>query len=479
LSTSTGSDKRAVIYDRVSEPDETSQAAHLRQCEAFCEARGWDVVDRQTDTASGFSRKVRRPGWDVVQRLVEDHEVDAVVVFAVSRAGRNLASFARFVELCRDHDVTFASATEPIESAGPFGRVFLALLSALAEMESETKRERAMLGEEAHRRNGTYRGGNLAFGFAVEDGKKLVVDDVEAKLIREGASAFLNGASLKSVAQAWNDAEEFPHPSSPGAEPNPWTGEHVRTTLRSERLVPEILTASDHRRLVRVFETRRTGRAPDRYLLSGLVRCAVHDRPMTGRAGKYACRHDPNKNVHLTVGAGNLNVLGYVLAERRDAGRRFEAATVHDPTDDLVQAREKLVAELYALGDSDLSEHVIRGREAKLVRQLEDVEAQIETATPRSATFYEQWVSRHGADSSEFIRRHVQRMQVGAVGRRTNRFDPGRVRVQWVDGEWAEAAEVKAAWEQAQATIRADALDAEQVDEDNRRAAASRALLDG
>jgi site-specific DNA recombinase len=80
---------RAVVYDRVSEPDPESQAEHIARCEAFCEARGWTVVAREEDTASGFSRKVRRPGWDRVQQLVERREVDAVVVFAVSRAGRN------------------------------------------------------------------------------------------------------------------------------------------------------------------------------------------------------------------------------------------------------------------------------------------------------------------------------------------------------------------------------------------------------
>lgn len=77
-----------------------------------------------------------------------------------------------------------------------------------------------------------------------------------------------------------------------------------------ERNVAEgIVTATDRRRVVEVFDARRTGRAPDRYLLAGLVRCAVHDRPMHGRQGKYACGHDEVKKVHLSVPRGPLDAL--------------------------------------------------------------------------------------------------------------------------------------------------------------------------
>lgn len=46
---------RAVIYDRVSEADPSSQAEHVRHCRQEVEHRGWHVVE-ETDIASGNKR---------------------------------------------------------------------------------------------------------------------------------------------------------------------------------------------------------------------------------------------------------------------------------------------------------------------------------------------------------------------------------------------------------------------------------------
>jgi hypothetical protein len=48
---------RCVVYDRVSEADPESQAAHLERCRDLAKARGWKVVAEHVDTASGFSKE--------------------------------------------------------------------------------------------------------------------------------------------------------------------------------------------------------------------------------------------------------------------------------------------------------------------------------------------------------------------------------------------------------------------------------------
>jgi DNA invertase Pin-like site-specific DNA recombinase len=53
--------RRCIVYDRVSERDDTSQAEHLRRCRDFASARGWRIVAEEVDTASGYSKTARRP----------------------------------------------------------------------------------------------------------------------------------------------------------------------------------------------------------------------------------------------------------------------------------------------------------------------------------------------------------------------------------------------------------------------------------
>jgi DNA invertase Pin-like site-specific DNA recombinase len=455
---------RCVIYDRVSESDPESQAEHVRRCQDAASAKGWEVVAVETDTASGFSRTAKRPGWDKVVAMVERDEVDAVLVFATSRAGRNLASFAAFVEKCRDHGVTFASATEPIDSAGPWGGVFSAILGALAEMESLYKRERALVGEARHKRDRTFRGGNLPFGFRVGDGGRVLVDEAEAVMIRDAVRDVANGTSLEAIARRWNEAGIFTHPGNGRTVGSRWTGSHVRAVIGAERNVEwGVVTATDRRRVVDVFDARRTGRVPDRYLLAGLVRCAIHDRPLRGRQGRYTCGHEPGVKVHLSVRRGPLNALVSRVAECRHNRKPFKPQDLQDPTDDLVRDRERLVAELEALGDSDLSEHVIRGRERKLVRDLQAVEERLERTTPRPRDFKQQWEAKMGAKSAEFVRRYVRRVEVAPATRPGARFDPRRVTVTYADGKTASEAEVVAAWGEAQKLARADTEDAEWV----------------
>jgi DNA invertase Pin-like site-specific DNA recombinase len=428
---------RALVYDRVSVSDPASQAEHLRRCRSFCEARGWTVVREEAETVSGFSRSAVRPAWERVEQAVRAREVDAVVVFAISRAGRNAARLMAFVELCRDNGVTFASATEPIDTSGDFGRVFVALLGALAEMESASKRERTLLGRAIAQREGRWTGGRRRFGLDIEEDGKLVAHPVEAPLVRDAATALLNGTSLWDIARAWN-AEGV---TTTGGKP--WHPNHVRDILAAPSNVPLVLAESDWRRVTDLIDSRKTGRAPDRFMLSGLVRCAEHDKPMTGRRGagrskgdgreqpdKYVCDHGGKpgeRRVHMTVDA--LALENYVLraVQQREADTPFRPAEARDPSDDLVRERDDIVRELEALGELRLNEHVLRGRERRLVRELDAIEAKLAEAKPaKGTTFFEAYV-----DDATLVRRHVRRILVSPAGKGARRFRPERVRLVW------------------------------------------------
>jgi DNA invertase Pin-like site-specific DNA recombinase len=426
MSTTTRESARCVVYDRVSESDPESQAAHLERCREFARARGWRIVAEHVDTASGYSRSAKRPGWDRVVEMVEREEVDVVLVFAVSRAGRNLARFASFVETCREHGVSFASATEPIDTTGPMGAVVLAMLSGLAEMESAVKRERALLGEARHKRDGTYRGGNVGFGFRVDGGGYLVVDEREATLLREAATDVLNGTPLERVARRWNDTGVTTKGGN-GKAGSRWTGSHVRTVLSAERNVPRILTESDRRRLLSLFDSRRTGRKPEHYMLTGLVYSAVDGHRMMGRQGAYVdWRPTERPRVRLSIRQHLLDNLVLGAVRERAEAQPFEPTEARDPSDDLVRERDRIILELESLGESDLSEHVLRGRERKLLRELERVEEQLDEAKPaKPRSFWDTYPT-----DDVFVRQYVKRIRV-APATPGKRWDPSRVSIEW------------------------------------------------
>lgn len=415
---------RAVIYDRTSVRDEPSMEEHLGRCRAWCTANDHEVVAEHTDLGiSGFHDRVR-PGWDAVKRMVERGECDVVVFFALSRIERSVLRTFQFAELCRQHDVAFASVTEQIDSGGPWGKVILAVLSAAAEIESLMKHERAILGRERNDREGLWSGGRLPFGWrVVGEGarKRLEVIEEQATLIRKSARRLLNGeVGLKTLAREWNAAG---FRTSGGRR---WSYGHVRQTLENPRHVPKILTESTHRVLLERFAGRRTGRREERCLLTGLLRCAKCAAPMTGRGDAYVCR--ATGTVHLSARRNYVDETVIAAVSERPPA---EPVVVHDPSEPIVRQREEVLDRMRALGaDLDLPETVLKARADALQAELDQLEIAIDEAKPPGyfAGLYERVES---FEERGWLEAMIADLVLYPAPPGLNRWDPERVQITW------------------------------------------------
>jgi len=366
---------RAVAYTRFSkdDADETSTARQERILRAFCEARDWGVVEVITERQSAFKGK-DRPGWLAVEQAVRDGTVDAVVVYSISRAARNVVRLETFAELCDTQGVAFESATEPI--GGDFGAVVRAILAALAQLESTVKRRRLLDKSAESVANGTWHG-KKPFGYRIVrrgGAATLEIVESEADAIRTAARDVLNGKTLKAVARDWTAAGFTTRAG------NLWSGARVREVLEAPRTAglrahgkdaenrpiiagrgawTAILKQTDRERLVTIFErqaaqTRNPGEA---YLLTGTLYCGEHGRPLVGRPSHgdrfYICQHGRNgrtgeqNGVHLRVRSEPVERLVFGEADRRTVA----AADVQDPRDvgeDLLRARDEVEARIRA-----------------------------------------------------------------------------------------------------------------------------------
>jgi DNA invertase Pin-like site-specific DNA recombinase len=80
------------------------------------------------------------------------------------------------------------------------GQLVFTILSAVAEQERGRIRERIAEAKERQRSNAHYQGGNIAFGYRLEDGK-LVADDVQQKCLSVLRKKRLAGASYRQLSQ--------------------------------------------------------------------------------------------------------------------------------------------------------------------------------------------------------------------------------------------------------------------------------------
>jgi DNA invertase Pin-like site-specific DNA recombinase len=136
--------KRAALYCRVSTPDQhvESQLYDLRELAA---QRGLEIVHEYEDRGICGAR-ARRPGLDSLMADARRRKFSVLLVAAFDRIARSTKNFLQIVDELDSLGIEFVSRRENIDTSGPLGRLFLTLVSSIAELESDLIRERVRAG---------------------------------------------------------------------------------------------------------------------------------------------------------------------------------------------------------------------------------------------------------------------------------------------------------------------------------------------
>jgi site-specific DNA recombinase len=126
--------------------------------------------------------------------------------------------------------VAFDSVTQNFSTADAMGRLTLNMLMSFAEFEREMIAERTRDKIGAARRKGKWTGGVVPLGYDVVD-RRLVVNQEEARRVREIFQRYLEMNSAVTVAQWLND-EGVPLKGQRRARPRPWAKKLVLRLLR-------------------------------------------------------------------------------------------------------------------------------------------------------------------------------------------------------------------------------------------------------
>lgn len=136
--------KRVVLYCRVSTPDQkiSNQLYDLRQ---FAAQRDLEVVAEYTDVGISGS-KARRPGLDAMLRDARKRKFTVLIVSAFDRLARSTKHFLSVVDELDSLGIEFISRRENIATDGAMGRLFITLISSIAELEADLIKERVRAG---------------------------------------------------------------------------------------------------------------------------------------------------------------------------------------------------------------------------------------------------------------------------------------------------------------------------------------------
>ena len=109
--------------------------------------------------------------------------VDFVLVFKLSRFGRNAADVLNSLQLMQDYGVNLICVEDGIDSSKEAGKLMISVLSAVAEIERENILVQTMEGRRQKAREGRWNGGFAPYGYKLVDGELQIAED-EAEIIR-------------------------------------------------------------------------------------------------------------------------------------------------------------------------------------------------------------------------------------------------------------------------------------------------------
>ena len=199
---------RCAVYTRKSteeglEMEFNSLDAQREACEAYVtsqRAEGWLLVPDRYDDGGFSGGTLERPALKRLRTDIEGGKVDVVVVYKIDRLSRSLMDFSRLVEVFDEHKVTFVSVTQSFNTTTSMGRLTLNVLLSFAQFEREVIGERIRDKFAASRKRGMWMGGWAPLGYEVKE-RKLVVNEVDAKLVRSIFQRFLKTGSATTLAR--------------------------------------------------------------------------------------------------------------------------------------------------------------------------------------------------------------------------------------------------------------------------------------
>lgn len=145
---------------------------------------GWIAVEEGYDDGGYSGGHLDRPALKRLLADIEAGRIDIVVVYKIDRLTRNLADFAKLVEVFDRNGVSFVSVTQQFNTTTSMGRLTLNILLSFAQFEREVTGERIRDKIAASKAKGMWMGGMPPLGYDVVD-RKLVVNEREAALVRD------------------------------------------------------------------------------------------------------------------------------------------------------------------------------------------------------------------------------------------------------------------------------------------------------
>ena len=195
--------KNVVLYLRYSDNKQTENSieGQRKKCEEYARAHSYTIVREYVDRAKS-GRTDNRYYFSKMMDDCEKKQFDAVLVYALSRFGRNTLQILSNESRLESNGVCLLSVTEETENT-PAGRMARHMHMAFAEYYSDELAEKVERGLQTKAEKAIFLGGPRPLGYKIVD-QKYVVDEPEAAIVQEIFQKYAEGWSYQQLCDEFN-----------------------------------------------------------------------------------------------------------------------------------------------------------------------------------------------------------------------------------------------------------------------------------
>ena len=341
--------QKCYIYTRVStsmQVDGYSLDAQKDKLRKYADYQEMSIVGEYSDEGKSGKSVEGRPQFKQMLVDIESGKdnVDYVLVFKLSRFGRNAADVLSSLQKMQDYGVNLICVEDGIDSSKDAGKLMISVLSAVAEIERENILVQTMEGRRQKAREDRWNGGFAPYGYQLVNGELIIAED-EAEIIRiiydkfvnttmgmAAIAAFLNNSGYKKKLRQNNTIEGFSTSFVKGVLDNPiYCGKLAFGRRKNEKIsgtrneyhivkqkdyllsdgiheaiISEEMWNQAHRKRQETGVLQVKTHSPlHEHILSGIIKCPVCGSGMYGNVNRkkhpdrgyykdyfyYACKH--------------------------------------------------------------------------------------------------------------------------------------------------------------------------------------------
>lgn len=196
--------KFTAIYLRVSSRERALEGygleAQREKCDKWIDLYNIDSKNVRYYVDDGYSAKnLKRPKMQELLKDIRSGKVGKIITYKLDRLTRNVVDTYNLIKELDLHQCELAAIIDNLDITSANGRLFVGILSIIAQWEREVISERTIDGMVAMAQLGKYPFGSTPFGWCKDEFGRLHIDPTDSKIVLYAAERILEGHSLTYI----------------------------------------------------------------------------------------------------------------------------------------------------------------------------------------------------------------------------------------------------------------------------------------